>query len=239
MPFAMLLKIEALFLRLYHFAVRLPVRFWRLVVHLKNGAAGLFRGKNNRTSVAVWWIELTFYLLDLLGVPDLYETLMDFSKWKTRPLSERELQLAKSVFGNTIQFRRVRIDEGAHIACKRNRLCYVSFYTINSWGAMRDEIFIHELVHVWQYQMMGAVYIPRALLAQKTLMGYNYGGVSGLKACLKNGGNLQDFNLEQQADIVSDYFSIREDWFPRWGNGTKEDLAVYEQFMQQIRPAFA
>lgn len=233
------MKIEALFLRFYHFIVRLPVRFWRLLVHLKNGGAGLFRGKNDRTAIAVWWVELSFYLLDVLGVPDFYETVMDLSKWKTRPLTDQERQLARSVFGDAIQYRRVRIDESAHVACKKYRLCYVSFYTVNAWGRIRDDILIHELAHVWQYQTMGAVYIPRALIAQKTLMGYDYGGVSGLKNCLKNGGTLYDFNLEQQADIVADFYRIRENWHPAWGNGTKQDLPLYERFMGQIRPTLA
>ena len=46
---------------------------------------------------------------------------------------------------------------------------------------MQNSILIHELTHVWQFEKMGSVYIPYALIAQQSKMGYNYGGVSELK----------------------------------------------------------
>ena len=37
---------------------------------------------------------------------------------------------------------------------------------------------------------------------------------------------ITDFNLEQQAEIVSDYFAIREGMIPSWGNGTSNDITI-------------
>jgi hypothetical protein len=90
-------------------------------------------------------------------------------------------------------------------------------------------------MHVWQFERLGGAYIPGALRAQKSMEGYNYGGVEALSACLARGGGLSDFNLEQQADIVSDYFCIREGMNPAWGRGTRQDLAVYEYFIAGLK----
>lgn len=174
-------------------------------------------------------------ILEIFGIAECYETACDFYKKETRSLNAFELVMAKEIFGDTINYARVRIDETAEIACKNSHLKYVSFYTINSWGRMSDDIFIHEMVHVWQYQKFGAVYIPKALKVHLTEgMGYNYGGLSALQHSMKNNGKFLDFNFEQQGDIVADYFRIRCGDFPIWGNATKQDLPVYEYFVSQL-----
>ena len=146
-----------------------------------------------------------------------------------------EKELAESVFGNSIHYYRVRIDEYAYAGPKQAHFCYVSFHTVNSWGPMNNSILIHELVHVWQYEKMGAIYIPRALRAQHTQAGYNYGGVEALKAAIRTDKDLNSFNLEQQADIIADYYRIREGYTPRWGCGEKLDLWVYERFVEDLK----
>ena len=73
-----------------------------------------------------------------------------------------------------------------------------------------------------------------ALRAQTSIMGYNYGGVTALKAYLKGGKNLQDFNPEQQADIVADYYLIKNGYPPQWGCGSREDLVTYEKFIEDL-----
>ncbi len=185
---------------------------------------------------AQWWIELLFYSLDVLAVPEIYETLMDWSKWKTRPLTKEEIQTARTVFGDSINYDRVRVDETANIACKKHHLLYVSFYTVNSWGQFRPDIFIHEMMHVWQFQSIGGVYIPWALLAQRTDLGYNYGGLQVLADVKASGGGFENFNLEQQADIISDYFCIREGLMPRWCLADVESAKpVFEYFVKKLQ----
>ena len=51
---------------------------------------------------------------------------------------------------------------------------------------------------------------------------------------LEKGKKLKDFNLEQQADIVTDYYLITQGYDPQWGCGTKADLAVYEKFIEEL-----
>ena len=91
------------------------------------------------------------------------------------------------------------------------------------------------MTHVWQYQKMGAIYIPHALRAQYSQMGYNYGGISALRDCQEKGKSFLSFNFEQQGDIISDYYRIKDGYKPHWGNGNRYDLPVYESFINQMR----
>ncbi|MEM9848526.1 MAG: hypothetical protein AAF847_11590 [Bacteroidota bacterium] len=178
--------------------------------------------------------ELSFWLLQGLRVTDLYEWLARQVK-AHRPLNQNERFLAKYIYGDCIDLDKVRIDEAARFGPRQYSLCYVSFNIINSWGSMKDDILVHELVHVWQYQHFGAVYIPRALWAQGTREGYNYGGIEALLVAKKTGKKFWEFNYEQQGDIVSDYFRISQGWQPRWGNANIDDLDTYEYFLDQMR----
>lgn len=153
----------------------------------------------------------------------------------TRPLTVRETNLARSIFGAAVQYQNVRIDERARIGCRRYRFAYVGFQVINCWGQLSDPHFIHEMVHVWQYQRLGAVYIPRALWAQRTPEGYQYGGIEALRRAVETGKNLMDFNFEQQGDIVADYYCLQNGWQPRWCAGDSAYLPVFEQI---IHPCF-
>jgi len=158
----------------------------------------------------IWHITLMIYLLELFGIGEVYETLTDLVKFNTRAMTEREISVARSIYGNQINYRRVRLDAYAYLGPRQQNICYVSFYLINSWGNMSDALLIHELVHIWQYEQMGAIYMP----------------------CAR--GDLRTFNLEQQGDIVADYFRIRNGQTPEWGNGLPKHLAIYAAI---VRPA--
>ncbi len=227
------IKVSALFTRLLRVVFWLPRRIFRLFRHVGDGFSRLINGK--RPAIPHWWLEFAFLAMDLVGLPEVVETIFDFAKWDTRPLSPLEKKLAASVFGDALPLDDIRIDNRARLGCKKRHIAYVSYFTVNAWGSIRPEIFIHELVHVWQFLKYGGAYMPMALRAQSSKEGYNYGGVAALRTCKEKNGKLTDFNLEQQADIVSDYFAIREGLKPAWGKGTKEDLPVYEYFLSQIR----
>lgn len=211
----------------------LPERLVRLYRHIGSGLNRFFVQNNRQTQH--WWQDFSFLVFDLVALPELYETLFDFMKWNTRPLSPLEKKMAASVFGDVIRLDEVRIDDCAKLGCKKRNIVYVSYMTINSWGRIRPETFIHELVHIWQFQQMGGAYIPRALRAQRTKEGYNYGGPSYLKEAIKSGQKLTDFNLEQQADLICDYFSIMKGLKPTWGKGSEADLPAYQYFVSQLQ----
>jgi hypothetical protein len=237
--FLLIEKLIGTVLRLMDVLCRIPVRLSRLGVHVLTGIRSIADrpsyAKLHYHSVGRWWLEGGLLTLDLLGLGEWYEILNDLIKFNSRPLTAEELQLAQSVFGDTIRYRRVRIDEYALLGPARYRFCYVSFYLINSWGKMHEALLVHELVHVWQYEHVGMVYISRALAAQRSKEGYNYGGVAALLRAKEAGGALLDFNYEQQAEIISDYFRIKNGRPPLWGWAGKEELYVYEYFVAQLR----
>lgn len=219
----------------------LPSRLLRVAEHLSRGIRILNVDKVRPGSIgtaligiAYWWMYFILQILDCLGVGEIYETICDLFKFNSRPLLAWEKELAKSIFGNKINYARVRIDEYALLGPRQLHFCYVSFFHINSWGTMQNSLLLHELTHVWQYQKLGIVYIPKALLAQKSATGYDYGGVDALKLAMRNKKKLVAFNLEQQAEIVADYYRIKNGYLPNWGNAGISDLPVYEHFIQQI-----
>jgi hypothetical protein len=238
-------KLEGVFFRLFDLFRLFPLRLLRFFRHLVDG---LLRIPNRRqywwqseidrrnARELLWWLlECSIYFLECFGLVEIYETLADLLKFNTRPLRPWEIELAKPYFGNSINWKRVRIDERAFIGPRRGQFCYVSFYTINSWGSMTNSLLLHELTHIWQYEQMGALYLLRALRAQRSKMGYNYGGVSTLKAYLKSGKNLFAFNLEQQCEIVSDHYLLKNGYSPRYGSGKLEDLKTYDAFIRQLQ----
>ena len=213
----------------YRFFAWFPRRLVRVLRHFPEGVGVLLRGGHP----VFWWLELACYVADLFGVFDLYDGLSRLVKTSTRPLTPHELTLARGVYGTDINLEAVRIDNAARVACKHHRLCYVSFYTINSWGSMREATLVHELMHIWQYERFGAAYIPRALRAQQSAMGYNYGGTEWLLRERELGRTLTDFNYEQQADIMADAFRIQQGQSARWSDAT--DLTAYRPYLDDLR----
>ena len=235
-------KLLSVILRIAEVVRFLPKRMLFLMEHLSEGFHwGYARLRSPLATsrllsgIFYWWLELSLLLIDCLGISEWYEACCEFFKFNTRPLKDWEKELAQSIFGNTIVYSRIRLDDRACLGPLQYHVCYVSFYTINSWGPMNNSIFIHELVHVWQYQNFGITYIPRALRAGKSIQGYNSGGLERLKEVMGRGGHLLDFNYEQQADIISDYYRIKSGYRPSWGEASINDLAVYKYFVEFLQ----
>jgi hypothetical protein len=151
-----------------------------------------------------WFYNLISYTADLLGIPELIEIIFILMKWNIRPLTIDEVNLVNSVFGHTIDLSPVTIDRNCRLGMKFAD-AYVSFNTINYRGELEDAIFIHEMVHIWQYQQFGSIYIPHAIHAQFH-GGYDYGGVENLYFCMLEGKKIIQFNFEQQAEIIEDMY---------------------------------
>ncbi|MFN8301146.1 MAG: hypothetical protein U0U46_01545 [Saprospiraceae bacterium] len=181
------------------------------------------------------WIlfERLLIAAECMGIPVLVVWLNGRIKRNTRLLSEEEIRLARSILGNSIDYSRVRIDEKAVVGCRRGNFAYVGFQVINSWGPLSAAHFIHEMVHIWQFQRHGAGYIACALWAQRTARGYNYGGMDALYRAARQGQGLEAFNYEQQGDIVADYFRLSTGQAPRWCENRPEYLPVFEKIIRR------
>jgi len=210
-------------------------------VRLKRFGRHLFRHKNKEeidtsipsllTQPSAYFVDLFFYFLDIIAFGEFYDISSGIIKFKTRVLSKEEIHLAKSIYGDSIDYARVRIDEAPKLIPGRGVAAYVGINTINFVKQKTDALFIHELIHIWQYQNLGSVYIPRALRAQRTKEGYDYNGNRGL-ACAE-GRSILTFNYEQQGDIARDYFCILNGRPCLHEKLPQEDL--YLPFINEIR----
>jgi hypothetical protein len=65
---------------------------------------------------------------------------------------------------------------------------------------------VHESTHVFQFEVIGSIYLWQALHAQRTT-GYRYGGWQQLKQDWSNGKHFRNYNREQQGQIARGYYS--------------------------------
>jgi hypothetical protein len=220
--------------RLSDVILQLPVRLRRLalqLIDLKGSSDVAYTAFPRWMAGAFWFLELLLLLFETAGFAEFYELLTAVFKFRTRKLNDQEVRIAKSIFGDALSYERIRVDESAHLGPRQGRFCYVSFYTLNSWGTIAPSLLIHELTHVWQYQNLGIRYIPRALAAQRTSPGYNYGGEAALELALTSGKGLAFFNLEQQADLVEDYYRLQNGLRSTWNRSVAPRLELYESLL--------
>ena len=177
-------------------------------------------------------LDRIFQIAELLYLFDIYEAVSNFFTLRLRGLSPEEQCILYPIFGDSIPYDRIRIDERAHLGPRQYRFFYVGFHTIHSWGAIPPAILVHEVVHVWQYLHRGALYIPRALAAQRSRSGYDYGGLAGLRAAT----SLDDYNYEQMAAVIEDYFRIEQGSCPRYvGKRARIEPKCYVRFVKELK----
>jgi len=106
------------------------------------------------------------------------------------------------------------------------------------------EEMIHELTHVYQFEVIGSIYMYEAIRAQKEkngrpYIGYKYGEDKKeweqLEKDLKAGKKFCDYNREQQAQIAMHYYKyiLKED-LPK-GASKSSVLKAYEPFIEELK----
>ena len=206
----MLWRIQMFGRRLISFIIRWPLSLWRWVLWVL-----WIKSPRGKHAFLRWLAGILLLSFDLTATMLIAETLLDFVKWKTRRLTSHEKELATSIFGYHLPLHLMALDPDSIPVRKNKAKAYVSFYTINYCKDLPDYIFIHELVHVWQFQRKGSVYISESIWAQKWGGGYNYGGLEPLMK-YGEGKGLAAFNYEQQADIIEDYFRWKTNMPLQW-----------------------
>jgi hypothetical protein len=229
----------------------LPARVARLVVTLQGGLLGVLLfapgglrawRRGGQAEVQPWLhsrqqqgsirlVQLLLQVLDLFGVPEVF-ALVWRGLTRTSRLTAEEVAAATAVLGpHALRYEDVRIAKGGILnfvfRLNGNR-AFAVFHTINLPATGRHtrdhlDIVLHELVHVCQYERAGSRYFAEALLAQRR-EGYGYGGAEGLHLAHSHGRRLRDFNREQQAQIVQDYFVHLD-----------EDRTAYEPYIGELR----
>ena len=171
-----------------------------------------------------------FQFSDLFFLFDIYEITTNLIKKSTQTLTNEEIILGKSIFKNQIDWNVVMYDKGAWSAKPNFCLAYVSFNSINTRQNLSDDILIHEMTHVWQYQNFGAGYIVNALAAQKSIERYNYAYYYDwmeTKDILK-------FNAEQQADLIQDFFLIKKGEKAHWLTSNTSNHEKLNSFLNRF-----
>jgi hypothetical protein len=129
-----------------------------------------------------------------------------------RPLTPGEITLARSMFGDAIDYAPVRIrrrkffpfhPRGVTMAPKGHLHFHpdANHYCDDFAAAElhHQAHFIHEMTHVWQAQRLGEWYL---VLRRHPWCRYDY--------ALKPGWTLEQYGIEQQAEIVKHAFLLRQ-----------------------------
>lgn len=127
-----------------------------------------------------------------------------------RPLTRAEIDLSRSVFGDAIAYDRVRIRLKKWIFFQPRRtimapMGHIHFHPrgtaycddFSCASLSRQALFIHEMVHVWQYQQ--GIFLP---LKRHPFCRYDY--------AIKPGQRFGKYGIEQQAELVRHAFMLRQ-----------------------------
>ena len=128
-----------------------------------------------------------------------------------RPLTPGEIDLARSIFGDAIDYGRVRIFRRKWWPFQPRGVAMAPTGSIHfhpespNWSddfakerLSLQGLFIHEMTHVWQTQRRGRFYLP---LMRHPFCRYSYD--------LRPGWSFDRYGLEQQAEIVRHSFLAR------------------------------
>lgn len=130
-----------------------------------------------------------------------------------RTLTPGEIALARRIFAGKIDYAEVRIHyrhfvfwQGANYIIAPNGHIYLGrnlrHYTDFSRADVRTQgLFIHEMTHVWQHQCGVNVLLRGALEQAMHFLGFDQ-----YRYRLEPGKALTAYKLEQQGDILRDYF---------------------------------
>ncbi len=126
----------------------------------------------------------------------------------SRQLTKGEIDLAQSIFGNSIDYSLVRLIKGKYwpfqprnAAMAPNGNLYFHpeaggwSEDFASESLNRQGFFIHEMTHVWQAQKQGRLFLP---LMRHPFCRYRYR--------IKPGKPFAHYGVEQQAEIVRHVF---------------------------------
>jgi len=152
----------------------------------------------------------------------------------TRGLTPGEIRMASLLFGDAIDYTRVRVHNRRYLPLMQPKNCAMtpngSIYfhpscflpdysegnpTVIHW-------FMHEMVHVWQHQLGYPVRLRGAI---RLGLSYHYQ--------LHDDATLADYNMEAQGDLLADYFALKFLQQPRVVRQRRHahQLALYEQVL--------
>ena len=159
-------------------------------------------------------------------------------KDKVRPLTRGEIDMAWMLFQDAIDYSKVKVHgepylwfnwQPKNVAMTPDGEIYFHESEYQEDFSIAQPIdknwFMHEMVHVWQYQLGYPVALRGAIR-----FGLNY------TYFLKRGKKLSDFNMEAQGNLLADYFGLRYLKTPKAMNQKeyRNSLILYEEVINEF-----
>ena len=133
------------------------------------------------------------------------------SRGEARYLTTSEIAMARALFKDSIDYSKVKVHNGEYLwfgmqpndtAMTPNGEMYFNSSRFQENFAASSKSnqhwFMHEMVHVWQYQLGYPVKLRGAI---RIGLSYEY--------VLSEDKTLADFNMEAQGDLLADYWAIK------------------------------
>ena len=134
-----------------------------------------------------------------------------------RHLTTGEIGLIQPVFKDTLRYESIRCDiNKANIGGVKNsltpagtahfsKLIYCEDFSSKDTDPGAQWVFVHEMTHAWQWQH--GRYPLNEAIGAFIVNGFDYD--QAYPYDLTSGNALDDYNLEQQASIVADYWALK------------------------------
>jgi type VI secretion system secreted protein VgrG len=167
---------------------------------------------------------------------------------KKRALTEGEISLAKTIFGDSIDYAKVgvhnhkisRLQPDNFNAAPDGNLYMIKNYSddFSKSPAEDQAALMHELTHVWQIQNntmnLKAAFVKETLKAK-----FNYRATN--RYTLEQGKDLNRYGFEQQAGIVEDFVRLSNGKAPLYNQSKNHNLDDYKAALKNIiaNPAYA
>ena len=198
------------------------IRWKRLIYHIFQLLPGV-KPAIQRTQWYDWPVDLVYYIIDIFYIPDWYTLFTVLFRGNVRFPNDLEKYLISEYFQGLVDERFVLFNDKASPLVKKFAHALVTFNMIHFDKELSEPIIVHELVHIHQYQKYGSVYLYRALQAQLSKNTYDYGGPENLASGVMKGKTINDYNFEQQASIVEDFYRLNNQ-FTMFYSPTKSEM---------------
>ncbi|HXV34568.1 MAG TPA: DUF4157 domain-containing protein [Gaiellaceae bacterium] len=178
--------------------------------------------------------EFAIHALEVFGVGELLSFLWGASGRLRgiRPLTSAQIAASQEVHPpGLIPYWAIRVDHDSLIArlsalfsghgtvwdqvfgAGAQFRAVTTMHMIHVGAAMDEPLAVHELTHVAQYELVGAMYMPQALHAQLTIgnaaYDYDLNPYGSLADAAAAGATFAEFNREQQAQICEDFYKAK------------------------------
>jgi hypothetical protein len=154
-----------------------------------------------------------------------------------RPLTNAEIYRAKKVFGNSLDYAKIKVAFNTRLMSIRgSKAPFNTIYLSKRMSkpycnqGMYDDNLVHELTHNWQTQH-GIGIFKKLKTATRVIFNkkrpYQYGNKEGLFEAIEKNKNFRDFNTEQQGAILADFHCFTYHKYSTSAN-------FHEHFVRQV-----